>query len=221
MLVFGEDQNDRQAICELISALAPDLDATPEPRRHPLVLIKDAPLDQVSERARRVADVVNAERAIADITCVFAHEDCDAVEPAHEAVCDRIEEALARAGCEAHAVVPAWELEAWWFLWPEAVNAVNRSWASLDPYRGRAVGMIQNAKEELQAALRRGFSRAQRNRIRTYQESDAPAIAREVRLRGDANRLAATSQSYDRFRASVAACAERQISEAVGGVDAA
>jgi hypothetical protein len=105
-------------------------------------------------------------------------------------------------------VVPAWEIEAWWFLWPEAVAAVNASWDSLDGYRGRRTGLIANAKEELQRALTRSFDAAKKQRVRTYSESDAPSIARQVRERGLADAPAGRSDSWERFRTSVALCTE-------------
>jgi hypothetical protein len=207
ILIYGESENDTRAIASLIRGIAPGIDAIPTPRRQPMVLIRDAQLGQAMDRAQRIADAVAAESAIADVVCVFAHEDCDDFEPAHEGIADKIESHLRRCGCDGHAVAPAWELEAWWFLFPAAVSDVNRSWDSLEGYRGREIGKIRNAKEELQSALRSSFSPPQRKRIRTYRESDAPLVAHQIAILGLAHAPNAVSASYSRFVASVATCA--------------
>jgi hypothetical protein len=150
VLVFGEDDHDRECIKILLEGLRPDLARRVQKRRQPLVLIKNANPADVPDRAQRIATVVEAERESVEIAGVFAHEDCDEVEPAHEVLAKKIEDALRAAGCEAHAVAPAWEMEAWWFLWPAAVKAANPSWRAPDAHLGQNVGMICNAKQELQ-----------------------------------------------------------------------
>jgi hypothetical protein len=208
VLVFGEDENDRQSIRELIESLREDLVGKVQTRREPLVLIKDAKPEDVPERARKIADVVDISRATHDIVCVFAHEDRDDFEPKHEETCKKIEEALAKAGCTAHAVVPAWELEAWWFMWPEAVHAVRpKSWRVPDDYVGKEVGKIKDAKEELQKkVVPKDLKPEKRKTFRTYEESDSPAIARQVREKNLARDPRAKSASYSRFLASVEQC---------------
>lgn len=206
MLVFGEDENDRESIKILLGALSPDLERRVQTRRHPLVLIKGARPDEVPERAQRIAEAVDAERVLAEVSCVFAHQDCDDVEPAHEKVATQIESALQAVGCEAHAVAPAWEMEAWWFLWPDAVKAANPSWRSPNDYLGKNVGMIRDAKEELKRRVVPSNTKSGQRGFRGYRESDAPRIAAEVASRGLANEPQASSGSYDRFRRSVWAC---------------
>lgn len=206
VLVFGEDENDRESIKILIEALAPALAGRVQTRRHPLVLIKGARPEEVPERAQRIAEAVDAERVRAEVSGIFAHQDCDDVEPAHEKVAEQIESALRAAGCDAHAVAPAWEMEAWWFLWPNAVKAANPSWRSPNDYVGKNVGMIPNAKEELKrCVVPSDVKRGQRG-FRGYRESDAPRIAAEVSKLGLADAPQAISGSYERFRRSVAAC---------------
>lgn len=172
--------------------------------RRPPILIKDSDSRSMPSRVTTIARLIDAEATQADVVCVFAHEDCDAVEPAHEAVALKIEEAFARQGYHVHAVAPAWESEAWLFLWPDAVNQHMSKWRSLDNYRGREVGRISDAKETLTRALR-PTGRGHGN-VRDYRESDAPEIARHVRELGLANSPAGRSASYDRFRASVETC---------------
>lgn len=208
ILVFGEDENDTKSIRELIEALRPDLAGKVQHRRQPLVLIKDAKPEDVPERARKIAEAVDIERARHDVVCVFAHEDRDDIEPKHEAICVKIESALAQAGCPAHAVVPAWELEAWWFMWPEAVQAVRpKSWRVPDDYLGKRVGMIKDAKEELiRRVVPKDLKPEKRKGFPDYQESDSPAIARHVREKNLARSPGARSDSYSRFVSSVDQC---------------
>jgi hypothetical protein len=206
VLVFGEDDNDRECIKILIGSLRPDLARRIQARRQPLVLIKGVRPEDVPDNAQRIATVVTAERIKNEVGCVFAHQDCDDFEPAHEQVAAEIESALRAAGCEAHAVAPAWEMEAWWFLWPDAVQAANPSWRKPDDYLGRNVGMIKNAKEELKRCVVPAGEKRGRSGFRGYQESDAPKIAAAVSRLGIADKPGGRSGSYDRFRTSVSAC---------------
>ncbi|MBZ4375064.1 hypothetical protein [Corallococcus sp. AS-1-6] len=208
VLVFGESENDTKSLKELIVALRGNLAGKVQTRREPLVLIKNARPEDVPERAKRIADAVDIGRATHDIVCVFAHEDCDDFEPKHEGACRKIEEAMNQAGCPAHAVVPAWELEAWWFMWPAAVQAVRpKSWRAPDDYVGKDVGRIKDAKEQLQKrVVPKDNKPDKRKNFQTYQESDSPAIAQKVREMGLARKPAAKSGSYTRFVASVEQC---------------
>ncbi len=196
VLIFGESDNDRRAIRELILALCPRLDGYILLRQHPLVLIKDARPQDVPSRAQKIADIVSAESRLRGITCVFVHEDCDAVEPRHEALAEKIEQALAEVGCHAHAVVPAWEIEAWWFLWPQAVTAYQVHWSLPARYKGTRIGLIVNAKEQFRRSTVAG------SKVRTprrYRESDSPLIAQKVRELGIVRSPEAVSASFERF----------------------
>lgn len=208
--MFGESENDTKAIREFIEALCPD--AKVELRRKPIVLIKNARPENVRPQAEQIARVVAAEEESEPVMCVFAHKDSDSVEPDHVDIANAIESALAgalrRAGVTSssvHAVVPAWELENWLLLWPDVVGNHVASWRTPLEFRNRNVGMIQNGKEALRSAVRARGSHSAR-RSREYRESDAPAIAREVRQRGLVPNPGGISDSYTRFRASVAAC---------------
>ncbi|NOK11131.1 hypothetical protein [Corallococcus exercitus] len=208
MLVFGESENDTKSLKELIVALRVDLAGKVQTRRDPLVLIKNARPEDVPDRAKRIADVVDISRATHDIVCVFAHEDCDDLEPKHEEACRKIEKAMQQADCPAHAVVPAWELEAWWFMWPAAVQAIRpKSWRAPDDYIGKDVGRIKDAKEELKKrVVPKDLKPDKRKSFQTYQESDSPAIAQAVQEKGLARKPGAKSGSYARFVASVDQC---------------
>jgi hypothetical protein len=205
--VFGEDENDTKVIQELLIALCPEFERMIKVFRKPPILMKDCDSSKLPDRVEIIRRLIDAEQTTSDVICVFAHEDCDNVEPAHLELAKRIEDGFSAAGYHVHAVTPAWEMEAWLFLWPEAVAAFRPSWRSLDRYRGRNVGRIQNAKEELARSVRpvgRAASRA-----REYRESDAPIIARRIREMGLADSPAGQSDSYDMFRARSRQCCER------------
>jgi hypothetical protein len=200
VLIYGENLHDTKAIGELVEALAPAWERRVRPRRSPPVEIKNTPIAELPQRRDRIAAAIAVERAARGVLCVFAHEDCDAVEPAHRHVCERIEKTLSTVGCPAYAVAPAWELEAWWFQWPEAVRASNPSWRSPDDYLGRSVGKMRNPKERLQrAVVPTGMKAAQKANFRSYRESDSPRIAQLVRERGEAMKPQAKSESYEWF----------------------
>jgi hypothetical protein len=198
VLVFGEDANDTAAIKELVLALRPE-QVKVEPRRAPLVLVKGKDKARDRKNLAEIAAVVRAERRRGRRLAVVAHRDCDELEPAHERIAVAIEQGLRDAGIDqAVAAVAAWEIEAWWFLWPEAVLAVNSKWRRPKPPRAD-VGQIENAKETLRQALRPQTKNARPPR--DYVESDSPKIAAKVRELGIVQRRAANvvSQSFDRF----------------------
>lgn len=211
VVIFGESDNDRKAIASLVRALCPS--ARTKIMRTPLVLIKNASPADAPSRADRVAAAAQAVHSRENVRCVLAHEDADTTEPGHVPVAERIERTLSQAGTpgKVHAVVPAWEIEAWWFMWPEIVAGCYERWA--EPKVSTPPGGIQNAKERLTHAVRpTQLSTAQRKRFPDYRESDSIKIADAIRSEGKADRPAlGLSQSYDRFRASVADCCSRPV----------
>jgi hypothetical protein len=207
VLIFGESINDTAALKELAEALKPSLAGRVQTRRQPLVLIKDASPRDVPDRAARIVAAVKADEVAGPVCGVIAHEDCDNCEPHDLDVANKIEAALAPIQAEVHAVVPAWELEAWWFLWPDAVAATHPTWRKPDDYVGRRVGLVQNAKEEFARCVSPRGRRDARRRVRPYSEADSVLIARKVRELGIADSPSAESASYDRFRARLTVCA--------------
>jgi hypothetical protein len=205
VLIFGEDANDTKVIAELLVALFPELEGKTKPLRKPPILIKDAASRDVPDRVDVIIGLIDAEMTTADVICVFAHEDCDAVEPAHLALADKIESAFSSCGRHVHAVTPAWEMEAWLLLWPAAFSKYRPRWAPIDKYKGRDVGKIGNAKQELTHALRPS---GKGHTVPDYRESDAPEIARIVRESGWARSPAGRSDSYRRFMAAAIHCCE-------------
>jgi hypothetical protein len=206
IVILGESDNDRAALAELVRALCPD--ARIKVLRRPLVLIKGVRSGQVPKNADLVAEAVRATAVREAVTCVFAHEDADDVEPNDEAIAERIRSALVNAGTpgDVHAVVPAWELEAWWFLWPGIVAACYQRWVA--PNTSTPPGQLSNAKERLRRSVRpRNMSAKQRKRFPDYRESDSVKIAAAIRQAGEADAPPrGLCRSYDRFRDGVAEC---------------
>ena len=192
VLVFGESENDRSALRHLLLALRDDCPKV-ETRRRPMVLIKGRKRAEQRKAASSLAEVVRADRARRDVRLVVVHEDADAVEPADEQLADDMLAVLSEEGLPAVPAVPAWEMEAWWYQWPDAVLAVNSKWRH--PNRqGRHVGKLERAKERLVQDLR-----PKKQRTRDYEESDSPEIAKHVREQGTVDTLAARSDSWTRF----------------------
>jgi len=197
VLVFGEDENDTRAVKHLLEGLRPDGNWTVEARKRPPVLIRDAQPKDLSSRTERILAVVRAEEIDSDVIAVFAHEDCDAVEPAHVALESKIVSAFASTKYHVAAAVPAWEMESWLMQWPDAFPLHVPSWAPVDKtYRGRSVGTIVDSKEHLDRALRANGS------TRKYRETDAPILTQIVAKRGWARDPRAKSDSYAAFVSS-------------------
>lgn len=191
MLVFGESVNDTQCVRALLGDLQPHWHV--EARTRPPVLIKDAKEADIPSRVRKITALVRAASTDADVIAVFVHQDCDQLEDAHVHLAQETERAFKAEGYPIVAVVPAWEMEAWLLLWPDAFPLHVSSWRPPDKYRQKRVGMIVNAKEELDRLLSRSKSK------RGYKESDAPAILAIVADKGWARSPRAVSHSYELF----------------------
>jgi hypothetical protein len=199
VLVFGEDTNDTRAVKDLILALRSE-PLRVETRRAPLVLIKGKDKARDRKNVAEIAAVVKAEQRRGSRCAVVAHRDCDAIEPAHEQIASALEQGLLDEGIgQVAAAAAAWEIEAWWFLWPDAALAVNSKWRRPEPPRPE-VGRIENAKEAFQQALR---PKVKSQRPRDYAESDSPKIAAKVRELGLVDQRAASSRSFERFAGRV------------------
>lgn len=198
VLVFGESENDTHTLASLLRDLLSGTSISIEPRRRPHLLIRDAALSQIPERVAAIAAIVKAEAVDADVVGVVAHEDCDAVEPAHIGLDRKIRTALEPLGIYVVAAAPAWETETWLMQWPDAFKKHRPSWNSVAKYAGKDVGMIANAKETLRRDLR-----PKARSVRDYRESDAPLIAGIVKENGWARAPGARSASYSLFTAEV------------------
>lgn len=204
ILVFGEDENDRKALVELIRGLRPDLhDVRIETRRSPVVHLKQSDLPKTKRSvAEQIAGLTKAQSRLGTVVATIAHQDCDAVEPAHVQQIQHMEDELSRLGVpNPIAAAPAWEMEAWWLLFPTALARVRACWRQL-PGGANNVGMIVNAKEHLRRALRPQDHR----RCPDYAESDSVAIARRAAELGLVTNVPqGRSASYEAFKGRVLA----------------
>lgn len=190
-VIFSEDSNDAESIKKLIKALWPSAPRI-EYSRRPLILIKgQRDAEKRKKNAANVAAAIRAMKVRENIIFVIAHQDCDAVEPAHDSLRRSILEELGSVDVpHVIAVTPAWEMEAWWFLWPDAVAATNSKWKRLR--RTGNHGMIRDAKEQLRRDLRHKSTR-------DYEESDSPRIAEQVAKLGLVARRTGFCASLDLF----------------------
>lgn len=202
ILLFGEDGNDRAALRVLIEGLRPDLrgKATVKSLRAPLTLIKGMQAARAVSRASVVVKVVRAaHRNVPVLACVF-HEDTDAVEPASKTLATQIQQTYARCLLPIVPAVPAWEIEAWWYLFPDAVATTHPTWRRLDQHVGRDTGKIISPKERLRRDVRpsgRGPSAS------TYEEKHSEMIARAIVDGGYLHSPSGTSVSWTAFVAAV------------------
>lgn len=208
VLVFGESDNDRAALVELFRALRPDhASVGVETRREPLILMKDENRRSIRRKTSdRIAALVRAEAVTRPVAAVIAHEDCDDTEPAHVTLAATIEAELTSAGVpHPIAATPAWEIETWWMLFPDALQATRPCWATFD-HAGRDVGRIRHAKEELRRQLRPTTAHA-RSRCPDYAESDGIKIAAAIRSRNLIDQERGNAASLAEFKAKVRALA--------------
>lgn len=193
VLVFGEDDNDRETLRQLAVAIRPD---TPklEKRRKPLVLMRDREAAARKKNADGIAAQVKRDQKRFDVRGLIAHQDCDAIEPAHEALAQSIRSQLSVLDVPIVAATPAWEMETWLYLWPDAAPAHVVGWRR--PARtGANVGKLTDAKERYRRDVR-----PLDKRVRDYVESDAPHIVKKAQALQLINKLDAKSESYIAFR---------------------
>jgi hypothetical protein len=178
VVILGEDENDRKAIQILVAALRPDIArGDMKPLRKPMALVRNVPPDRLPSQADRVRLLLRAFNVKAPIRCVLMHEDADDVEPAHEALISKIEGCYRSLPWPVLAVVPAWEMETWWFLFPDAVHAAHPTWQPPKQYAGRDVGKIRNAKEQLTKSVRPSGAKST---FQSYVEADSVLIAEKI-----------------------------------------
>lgn len=180
VLVFGENEHDTKALCRLVEGLRPDLKGVVQSRREPLVLIKGATPETAKNNAQRIASLAKQEGALRRVLAVLAHQDCDAIEPSHKDLASDIERSLTDAGCPGLpvGVAPAWEMEAWWMVFPEAVGKIVLGWRDPDDWIGHEVGKLPDAKEKLAHAVQPRQKRAKHPRA--YEERDSIQIAANI-----------------------------------------
>lgn len=191
IMVFGESLNDSQSVRFLLAAQNPGIAVEriqAQPR--PSTLQRTAGAPAVRRWITDISKVVRGIEATGRrVAAVVVHRDADSHDP--EGVVHRLlTEQLASMG-NAHGVVPVEELEAWWFLFPGAVEMVRpRAWRGCLPRRARDVETIRNPKQELARLTRSPHSAA-------YTEADSTSIARAVYENGLTP--VGTSFSFRRF----------------------
>lgn len=192
ILVFGENHNDSRSIRELVLAANSRLaEHRIKALPRPMSLTREARPDAVRHWVDLLEQAVRGHRATGPVAAVLVHRDADRPDAN-----GTVEAALAQqirriAGLP---VVPVQAIEAWWFLFPEAVEAVRPSaWQGRIPRSRRDVELISQPKVELRRATRtaRGLE---------YTEADSPVIASHVRRLG--LQPLHTCSSYDRLVAA-------------------
>lgn len=195
ILIFGENDNDCHALKYLVEALRPGV-ARIQTRRQPIILGKGAKEGKRDGVCREMERLVAAQNVVGEVVSVIAHRDCDEIEPAHENCRNSLLDDMRRMHAlpQPVAATPAFEMEAWWFLWPQAVAETRPCWNALSP-RGH-VGKIANAKEELRRTLR---PKGAGTRCPDYAESDSRKIAENVKRLGVARASQGKSDSFADF----------------------
>lgn len=187
--MFGESRNDSESVAELVRAANPRLDGRIRALPKPTSLTRSAGARAVRNWVEDIERVVLAyEAARGPVTAVLVHRDADGADP-EQAVAAALRTQL--SPLSGHPVVPVQTIEAWWFLFPDAVEAVRPgAWRNCMPRRHRDVERIDRPKEEL---MRRTGGRGRP----AYAEADSPAVARKIREQSPMPY--GSSQSYRRL----------------------
>jgi hypothetical protein len=173
VLVFGESVNDSQSILHLLIGANALLAGRIRSVRRPVSLTRDAKPNAVRDWVNELRRTVHAfEANNGRIAAVIVHRDADGHDPDGAVAADLARQLTTLDG---HPVVPVQAIEAWWFLFPDAVEAVRpRTWKGKLPRQPRNVELIDRPKKALQQATRDG-------RAPEYAESDSPMIAAYIR----------------------------------------
>ncbi|MDN5857681.1 MAG: hypothetical protein L0H84_03580 [Pseudonocardia sp.] len=154
----------------------------------PMSLTRDAKPPAVGRWVDQLERAVRAHTVSGPVAAVIVHRDADAPDPAGAAHHQLARQLMSINGLP---VVPVQAIEAWWFLFPEAVESVRPSaWRGRLPRRPQNVELINNPKAELCRLTRTP-------RASAYAEADAATIAAHVRRKGLAPLH--TCPSYDRL----------------------
>lgn len=198
ILVFGEHEHDRDCVVNVIRGLRPDLQSMKIVKaRKPLTLVRGMSPAGARSRNSGVLAAIRAADVRAPVRATLLHEDADALEPAHEALIDAKESALRAAPGKIFAVVPAWTMETWLMLFPDAIALYRPSWPVLTKYIGRNVGLIRDSKKELTRSLRRQGAQ-------DYVEGDSPKIFAVASQNSTLSEPKAYSASWNQFVEKVA-----------------
>ena len=199
ILVFGESINDVKSVASLVRALRADLKVVP--LRSPSVLIheRSGNRQNIAKNAEQIRQAALAASVEYDVRALVLHKDCDAVEPAHIALAAEIEGKFVGTEFKCIAATPAWEIESWWYLWPQAVSSYRSTWAGLGR-AGTNIGLVRDSKEVITRELRPKGART-----RDYVESDSMGIAEKVLSLGCVAQHNVSSNSFSLVAAKVSA----------------
>lgn len=176
ILIFGESENDTGALKRLIPALAAPRRVECRPIRRPIILAQRANFDVRQYMSRLVAAAERGEVKAGRTVVVVAHRDCDDVEPTHVACGVALVADLKAAGVQRPvAAIPAWDIEAWWLLFPDALQQTRGCWKKISIGQ-RRTGMIPRTKDYLTRSLRPANNR----RCKDYTESDSIRISEVI-----------------------------------------
>lgn len=173
VLVFAESVNDSQSIMHLLIGANASLARRIRSLRRPMSLTREAKPDAIRDWVDELRRTVDAfESNAGRVAAVVVHRDADGHDPD-----GAVDAGLARqlTTLSGYPVVPVQAIEAWWFLFPDAVEAVRpRAWKGKLSRQPRNVELIDQPKKVLQQAT--GGRRAPE-----YAESDSPVIAAYIR----------------------------------------
>jgi hypothetical protein len=146
-------------------------------RRRPTILSREAKRKRMN-MAGEIKAFFDAEKSQSKRVSVVVHRDCDDIEPAHREQERALKELLAGVGLQdAVVAAPAWEIESWWMLFPEALHLARKCWNRID-YGAQHVGMITDAKEKLRRDLRPDG--AKRRSCPDFVESDGILVSEKI-----------------------------------------
>lgn len=197
VLVFGEDSNDCAVVAEIARRLL-GASASVTPIARPIILAPSAADAKRRKNVDQLATAVKLASLKGTVDAVLIHRDADNLEPAHVKLAERIEADYSRGtDLRVIAAVPAWEIESWLLLFPEAIARRRRCWPAVK-YGGH-LGALRDSKEYLKRATRKSGKRCPE-----YRESDGPEIAQHIEfIDADLRSLTARSNSFSRFAHSV------------------
>jgi hypothetical protein len=201
IVLAGEDTNDRRVLRTLLEAVCPDAQGRIV-EINSVIRLRDAGEAALSQRATKLASLVRARaaRERAEVACVFIHEDFDALDsPERDTVRERVQQVLRRNPSRTYYILAAWEVEAWFLLFPNALSAVSSSWVVPHRYRGVDTGRITDPKR----VMKREVSTVVNSR---YAESDAPKIFEKIVELNLLDTPSGSNRSYYEARQAASDC---------------
>jgi hypothetical protein len=189
VLVFGESINDSASIAELLVAANPTLAGRVRPRPRPVSLTRQARSTAIGRWTEELRQVVRAtEAAGTAVRAVVVHRDADGPDPAARVASEL---AVQLTPIPGQPAVPVQAMEAWWFLFPDAVEAARpRAWKDRLPRSQQDVETIRQPKAKLRRLTRAGNAPE-------YAEADSQVIAKYIRSHSPPQY--GSSASFQRF----------------------